>query len=179
VSIGTDSYGADSMTVLTVWKSATKGRYGAKTSDDGRIMIFESANRLLGPALIAGSVALSIGTSVAHTQELAMGGHFIVESATPGNVMPERIVLHGVHFQDRSDKIDNSSVAILDCAARTLEENPRSIVCIAIPPARPMTERHQTQQDELTNRREQVVVGYLEQKGVDSKRLVFVFPAVA
>jgi hypothetical protein len=42
-----------------------------------------------------------------------------------------------------------------------------------------MTERHQTQQDELTNRREQVVVGYLEQKGVDSKRLVFVFPAVA
>jgi hypothetical protein len=142
-------------------------------------MIFERASRLLGLALITGGIALPIGTSVAHTQDLAMGRHFLLESATPGNVMPERIVVHGVHFRDRSDKIDKSSVAILDSAARTLEENPRSIVCVAIPPARPATQPHQAQQDELTNRREQAVVGYLEHKGVDTERLVFVFSAVA
>lgn len=134
---------------------------------------------MLVAALIAGSVALPIGTPVAHAQELAMDGHFIVEFATPGNLMPERIVLHGVHFRDRSDKIDKSSVAILDSAARTLKQNPRSILCVAIPPARPATERYQAGQDELTNRREQAVIGYLEDKGVDTGRLVFVFRAVA
>jgi hypothetical protein len=70
VSIGTDSYGTYSMTALTVQKSRKK------TSEDGRIMIFEKACGLLSAAMIVGIVALPIGSmSVAHAQELAMGRH--------------------------------------------------------------------------------------------------------
>jgi outer membrane protein OmpA-like peptidoglycan-associated protein len=92
--------------------------------------------------------------------------------------VPERIVLHGLHFQRRRDKIDNSSIAILDYAARTIKDNPRAIICVEISSARSGTERRPELQDELTNRRVQAVASYLQQKGVDADKLVFVFPAV-
>jgi hypothetical protein len=36
----------------------------------------------------------------------------------------KRIVLHGVHFRTPSDKIDKSSLAVLDTAVTIVKENP-------------------------------------------------------
>jgi hypothetical protein len=123
VSIGTDSYGTYSMTGLTVQKSRKK------TSEDGRIMIFEKACGLLSVAMIVRDCCASDWKHLCRPCSGASDGrHRSVQSATPGNVVLERIVLHGVHFQRRSDKVDNSSVAILDDAARTIKDNPGAII---------------------------------------------------
>ena len=139
-------------------------------------MIFEKVCGFLGAAIMVASISLPIGSS--NAQDRATDGICKLQTDLGSNSVAERIVLHDLHFQGRSSqKIDNAAAAVLDYAARSFKHQPHSIICVEISRA-PSEKKHRTElQNELANRRVLAVTSYLQQKGVDADKLVFVFPA--
>ena len=79
-------------------------------------MAFESIFRKASVAF-AGVYALFVeAASVVQAQTRAIAGSPIVGSGAPHTA--ERVVLHGVRFRARSDKIDKSSVPVLEYAVQ-------------------------------------------------------------
>jgi Protein of unknown function DUF72 len=80
-----------------------------------------------GFALVAGAYALFVeAASVVQAQTRVIAGSPTVGSETPHVATAERIVLHGVRFRARSDKIDKCSVPVLDYAVQIIRQNPES-----------------------------------------------------
>ena len=98
-------------------------------------MAFESMFRKASAALAVGAHALCIGGApVVQAQVRAMAQPTIIGFTAPAAAIPERIVLHGVRFQARSDKIDESSVPVLDYTIQTIKANPERLVYIKVVP---------------------------------------------
>ena len=96
---------------------------------------------------------------------------------TPSAPIPERIVLHGVRFQARSAKIDESSVPVLDYTIQTIKANPEYLVYVKVM----LFIQRSSQSDidsnsELITRRTETVARYFAQKGIFAKRLVLLDP---
>jgi outer membrane protein OmpA-like peptidoglycan-associated protein len=124
--------------------------------------------------------ALCVGAApVVQAQVLAMGESTTIGSEALSGAIPERIIMHGLRFQANSDKIDKSSVPVLDCTIQIIKGNPR-IPCLC----QSAVHQHSNQSDiarnsELTARRTEVVASYFEQKGISAKRLVLLDPGGA
>src|SRR5262249_13005241 len=141
-------------------------------------MIFERLCGLLSAGLIVGTLALPVGgTSFAYAQESGMGDFCSVHSTT-GDAMVDHIVLHDLRLENRGNKIDNYSAAVLDYVARLINDEPRPIVCVEILPVRFGAEFSPGRQPELTNHQVQAVNIYLKKKGVDIHKLVLVVSAL-
>jgi outer membrane protein OmpA-like peptidoglycan-associated protein len=142
-------------------------------------MAVENIFRKASAALAVGAYALFIGAipvakaqvpARVPAQVPAMEGSTTVGSAAPDAVSAERIVLHGLRFQAHSNKIDKSSVPMLDYVVQIIKENPESLVYV-----KSRSDQHRSSElrsAELTNRRAQAVASYFEQKGISANRLV-------
>ncbi len=154
-------------------------------------MAVENIFRKASAALAVGACALFIGaTPVVRAQvpvrvpaqvpvmeESRAGG-----PGTPEAVSAERIVLHGLRFQAQSDRIEKSSVPVLDYAIRIIKQNPDSLVYVKVRSVQPLSHNDvdrsselrssELRNSELTNRRAQAVASYFERKGISAKRLV-------
>jgi len=96
-------------------------------------MDFESIFRKARVALIAGAYALFVeAASVVQAQTQVIAGSPTVGSETPHVATAERIVLHGVRFRPRSDKIDKCSVPVLDYAVKIIKQNPESLIYVKV-----------------------------------------------
>jgi outer membrane protein OmpA-like peptidoglycan-associated protein len=162
-------------------------------------MLVENIFRKAGAALAVGAYALFIGaTPVVKAQVparvpaqaparvpahiLAMEESRPVGPATPEAVSAERIVLHGLRFQAQSNRIEKSSVPMLDYALQIIKQNPESLVYVNVRSVQPLGHNDVDRgselrssglrNSELTNRRAQAVVSYFERKGISAKRLV-------
>jgi hypothetical protein len=141
-------------------------------------MAFESMFRKASAALAVGAYALCIGGApVVQAQVRAMAQPTTIGFRAPAAAIPERIVLHGVRFQARSDKIDESSVPVLDYTIQTIKANPECLVYIKVMPFI----QHLSQSDiesnsELIARRTEAVASYFAQKGLSTKSLVLLAP---
>jgi outer membrane protein OmpA-like peptidoglycan-associated protein len=134
-------------------------------------MAFESIFRKASVALVAGVYALFVeAASVVQAQTRVIAGSPIVGSGAPHTA--ERVVLHGVRFRARSDKIDKSSVPVLDYAAQIIKRNPESLIYVKVRSDRGTSQEYTGRNSELTNRRTQAVASYFEQRGVSANRLI-------
>ena len=96
-------------------------------------MDFESIFRKASVALVAGAYALFIeAASVAQAQTRMIAGSPTVGSRTPDVATAERIVIHGVRFRGRSDKIDKCSVPVLDYTVQIIKHNPKSLLYVKV-----------------------------------------------
>ncbi|MGC1965942.1 MAG: hypothetical protein WA673_05745, partial [Candidatus Acidiferrales bacterium] len=78
-------------------------------------MAFKSIFRKVSAALAVSACALCVGAvPVVEAQVLAMGESTTIGAEGLSGAIPERIILHGLRFQANSDKIDKSSVPMLD-----------------------------------------------------------------
>ena len=94
-------------------------------------MAFESIFRKASVALVAGAYALFVeAASVVQAQTRVIAGSPIVGSGAPHTA--ERVVLHGVRFRARSDKIDKCSVPVLDYAVQIIKRNPESLIYVKV-----------------------------------------------
>ena len=94
-------------------------------------MDFESIFRKASVALVAGAYALFVeAASVVQAQTRGIAGSPIVGSGAPHAA--ERVVLHGVRFRARSDKIDKCSVPVLDYAVQIIKQNPESLIYVKV-----------------------------------------------
>jgi len=141
-------------------------------------MAFESMSRKASAALAASAYALCVGAApVVQAQLRTMAQPTTVGFRAPSAAIPERIVLHGVRFQARSDKIDESSVPVLDYTIQTIKANPERLVYIKVVPFI----QHPKQSDidsnsKLIARRTEAVASYFAQKELSAKRLVLLDP---
>jgi hypothetical protein len=115
--------------------------------------------------------------AVVQAQVRAMGESTTIGFGTPSAAIPERIILHGVHFQARSDKIDESSVPVLNYTIQTIKANPEYLVYVKVMPF----VQHPSQSDIDSNsaliaRRTEAVASYFAQKRLSAKRLVLLDP---
>jgi outer membrane protein OmpA-like peptidoglycan-associated protein len=78
-----------------------------------------------------------------------------------------QIVLHGVRFAANSDRIESSSLPVLDYAASVVRRQPDALIYIA---GQPATGRN-TQSIDIAQRRVRAVASYLEQAGVAATRI--------
>ena len=96
-------------------------------------MAFESIFRTASVALVAGAYALFVeAASVVQAQTRVIAGSPTVGSETPHVATAERIVVHGVRFRTRSDKIEKCSVPVLDYAVQIIKQNPESLIYIKV-----------------------------------------------
>ena len=93
--------------------------------------------------------------------------------------IPQRIVLHGLRFQDNSDKIDKLSVPVLDYAIQIIKGNPECLVYVRVRSIQRSNQSDIDRNSELTARRTEVVAGYFERKGISARRLVLLDPGGA
>jgi OmpA family len=106
------------------------------------------------------------------------------ESTTIGaeglsGAIPERIILHGLRFQAKSDKIDKSSAPVLDYTIQIIKGNPEYLVYVKVRSTRHSNQSDIDRNSEPTARRTEVVASYFEQKGISGKRLVLLDPGGA
>jgi outer membrane protein OmpA-like peptidoglycan-associated protein len=136
-------------------------------------MAFESLFRKASVALVAGAYALFIeAASVAQAQTQAIAGSPLVGSEAPYLATAERIVLHGVRFQARSDKIDRCSVPVLDYAVQIIEQNPESLIYVRVRSIQGTSQEYTGRDFMLADRRTRAVASYFEQRGISASRLV-------
>ena len=135
-------------------------------------MDFESILLKASVALIAGAYALVVGAaSVAQAQTRVITGTPTAGSGTP-HVTAERIVLHGVRFRARSDKIDKDSMPLLDYAALAIKQNPESLIYVKVRSAQNTSKEYTGRNSVLVNRRIQAVASYFEHKGISANKLI-------
>ena len=87
-----------------------------------------------------------------------------------------RIVLHGVRFQTHNDRIDKSSLTVLDYGVQILKRSPEPLVYVEVRIAGDRRQEYIGGSSTLTNRRARAVVSYFEQKGISASRLVLLDP---
>src|SRR5271154_3418318 len=98
-------------------------------------MAFESMFRKASAALAVGAYAWCVGAApVVQAQVRAVSQPTTIGLRAPSAPIPERIVLHGVRFQARSAKIDESSVPVLDYTIQAIKANPERLVYIKVVP---------------------------------------------
>ena len=135
-------------------------------------MAFESIFRTASVALIAGAYALFVeAASVVQAQTREITGSPTVGSETPHVATAERIVLHGVRFRPRSDKIDKCSMPVLDYAVQTIKQNPESLIYVKVRSVQD-TSQDTDRNSNLANRRTRAVASYFEQRGISANRLI-------
>ncbi len=136
-------------------------------------MAFENIFRKASVAVVAGAYALSVeATSVVQAQTRVIAGSPIVGSGTSHVATAERIVLHGVRFRARSDKIDKCSVPVLDYAVQIIKQNPESLIYVKVRPVRDTSQEYTGRKSKLINRRTRAVASYFEQRGISANRLI-------
>jgi outer membrane protein OmpA-like peptidoglycan-associated protein len=136
-------------------------------------MAFESIFRTASVALIAGAYALFVeAASVVQAQTREITGSPTVGSETPHVATAERIVVHGVRFRTRSDKIEKCSVPVLDYAVQIIKQNPESLIYIKVRSVQDTSQEYTGRNSKLTNRRTRALASYFEQRGISANRLV-------
>jgi outer membrane protein OmpA-like peptidoglycan-associated protein len=136
-------------------------------------MDFESIFRKASVALVAGAYVLFVeAASVTQAQTRVIAGSRIVGSRTLHVATAERIVLHGVRFRARSDKIDKCSMPVLDYAVEIIKQNPESLIYVKVRSVQDTSQEYTGRNSNLTNRRTRAVVSYFEQRGVSANRLI-------
>ena len=143
-------------------------------------MAFESIFRKASAALAVSAYALCIGaTPVVGAQVLAMGESTTIGAEGLSGAIPERIILHGLRFQANGDKIDKSSVPVLDYTIQIIKGNPEYLVYVRVRSIHHSNQSEIDRNSELTARRTEVVASYFEQKGISARRLVLLDPGGA
>ena len=136
-------------------------------------MDFESIFRKASVALVAGAYALFFeAASVVQAQTRVIAGSPTVGSGTPHVATAERIVLHGIRFRTRSDKIDKCSLPVLDYAVQIIKQNPESVIYIKVRSALDISQKYTDRNFNLNNRRTRTVASYFEQREIPANRLV-------
>ena len=136
-------------------------------------MAFENIFRKASVAIIAGAFAFFVeGASVVQAQTQVIAGSPLVRSGAPHVASAERIVLHGVRFRARSDKIDKCSVPVLDYAVQIIKQNPESLIYVKVRSDQETSQEYTRRNSKLTNRRTQAVASYFEQRGISANRLI-------
>jgi outer membrane protein OmpA-like peptidoglycan-associated protein len=143
-------------------------------------MAFESVFRKASVALVALAYALFVeAASVVQAQTRVIARSPIVGSEAPHVATAERVVLHGVRFQARSDTIDKRSVPVLDYAVQIIKQNPESLIYVKVRSVQVKVRSVQNTSQEyngrnskLTNRRTRAVARYFEQRGIYANRLI-------
>jgi outer membrane protein OmpA-like peptidoglycan-associated protein len=136
-------------------------------------MAFESMFRKASVALVAGAYVLFIeATSVVQAQTQVIAGSPLVGSEAPYVVTAERLVLHSVRFQARSDKIDRCSVPVLDYAVQIIKQNPESLIYVRVRSIQDTRQEYTSRDFKLTNRRMRAVATYFEQRGIAANKLI-------
>ena len=79
----------------------------------------------------------------------------------------------------QSDKIDKSSVPVLDYRIQIIKGNPEYLVYVRVQSIHHSNQSDIDRNSELTARRTEVVASYFEQKGISAKRLVLLDPGGA
>jgi outer membrane protein OmpA-like peptidoglycan-associated protein len=134
-------------------------------------MDFESIFRKASVALVAGAYALFVEAAyVAQAQTRMIAGSPTAGSRTPDVATAERIVIHGVRFRARSDKIEKCSVPVMDYAVQIIKQNPESL--IKVRPVQDTSQEYTGRNSKLTNRRTRAVASYFEQRGISANRLI-------
>lgn len=135
-------------------------------------MAFESIFRKASVALVAGAYALFVeAASVVQAQTRVIAGSPTVGSETR-HATAERIVLHGVRFRARSDKIDKYSVPVLDYAVQIIKQNPESLIYVKVRSVQGTSQEYTGRNPRLINRRTRAVASYFEQRGISANRLI-------
>jgi len=141
---------------------------------------FESIFRKASAAIAVSAHALCVGAApVVQAQVLAMGESTTIGSEALSGAIPERIILHGLRFQANSDKIDKSSVPVLDYTIQVIKQNPEYLVYVRVRCIQHSNQSDIDRNSELTARRMEVVASYFKQKGISAKRLVLLDPGGA
>jgi outer membrane protein OmpA-like peptidoglycan-associated protein len=136
-------------------------------------MAFESILRKASVVLVAGIYGLFVETApLVQAQARVIAQSSIVRSGTPNVATAERIVLHGVRFRARSDKIDKHSIPILDYAAQLIKQNPESFIYVKVRSAQDTRQDYTGRNSTLINRRTRAVASYFEHKGISANRLI-------
>jgi outer membrane protein OmpA-like peptidoglycan-associated protein len=162
---GTIDQGAAAVTTAQGFGQSEEGAVEVKP------MAFESIFRKASVALVAGVYALFVeAASVVQAQTRVIAGSPIVGSGAPHTA--ERVVLHGVRFRARSDKIDQSSVPVLDYAVQIIKRNPESLIYVKVRSDRGTSQEYIGRNSKLTNRRTQAVTSYFERRGISANRLI-------
>jgi outer membrane protein OmpA-like peptidoglycan-associated protein len=155
------------MTVKGFGQSEKRRGRGVKTMD------FERIVRKASVALIAGAYALFVGAvSVAQAQTRVITGPRTAESGAPHVATADRIVLHGVRFRARSDKIDKRTMPLLDYAAQAIKQNPESLIYVKVRSSQNTSQEYTGRNSALVNRRIQAVASYFEHKGISANKLI-------
>jgi outer membrane protein OmpA-like peptidoglycan-associated protein len=162
---GTTDQGAAAVTTAQGFGQSEEGAVEVKP------MAFESIFRKASVALVAGVYALFVeAASVVQAQTRVIAGSPIVGSGAPHTA--ERVVLHGVRFRARSDKIDKSSVPVLDYAVQIIKRNPESLIYVKVRSDQGTSQEYTGRNSKLTNRRTQAVASYFERRGISANRLI-------
>ena len=128
-------------------------------------MAFESIFRKAGAALAVSAYALCIGaTPVVGAQVLAMGESTTIGAEGLSGAIPERIILHGLRFQANGDKIDKSSVPVLDYTIQIIKGNPEYLVYVRVRSIHHSNQSEIDRNSELTARRTEVVAAISSRK---------------
>ena len=136
-------------------------------------MAFESMFRKATVALVAAAYALFVeAASVVQAQTRVIAGSPIVGSGAPHVAAAERVVLHGIRFRARSDKIDKCSVPVLDYAVQIIKQNPKSLIYVKVRSHQDTSQEYNGRSSKLTNRRTRAVASYFEQRGISANRLI-------
>ena len=134
-------------------------------------MDFERIFRKASVALVAVAYALfAEAAPVVQAQTRGIEGSPIVGSGAPHAA--ERVVLHGVRFRARSDKIDLCSVPVLEYAVQIIKQNPESIIYVKVRSVQDTSQGFNGRNAKLTNRRTRAVASYFEQRGISANRLI-------
>ena len=134
-------------------------------------MAFESIFRKASVALVAVAYALfAEAAPVVQAQTPGIAGSPIIGSGAPHAA--ERVVLHGVRFRARSDKIDLCSVPVLDYAVQIIKQNPESTIYVKVRSVQDTSRGFNGRNSKLTNRRTRAVASYFEQRGISANRLI-------
>jgi outer membrane protein OmpA-like peptidoglycan-associated protein len=136
-------------------------------------MAFEGIFRKASVALVAGAYALFVqATSVVQAQTRVIAGPPTVGSEAPHVTTAERVVLHGVRFRARSDKIDKCSEPVLNYAVQVIRQNPESFIYVKVHSAQDTSPEYTGRRSKLTNRRTRAVASYFQQRGISADRLI-------
>jgi hypothetical protein len=125
-------------------------------------MAFESIFRKAIVVLVVGTYALfAEPASAVHAQTRVIAGSPTVGSGNHVATV-ERIVLHGVRFRTRSDKIDKCSVPLLDYAVQIVKHNPKSLLFVKVCSVEGTSQEYTGRNARLINRRTRAVASYFE-----------------
>jgi len=96
----------------------------------------------------------------------------MVVSESPHGATAERIVLHGIRFQNLSDRIDKRSMPVLDYAIQAIKRSPRSLIYVKVQCIENTSQKCTGRDFMLASRRTQAVATYFQQRGVSASRLI-------